>query len=390
MSELNPGQNHDLEDIVPYNDEEAVQALRKVAQHPAVYAISKYLFPNEPIGFLAGLMRNLHSIDEFQTVVMRKAVDWVLNSTTHCFSYDGINNLKNEKGRFLLLSNHRDIILDPAITQYVLNKNGIPMTEICVGSNLLSNKTIEYLLRSNRMIKVIRGISARELYLSSQILSSYIRESITTGRASVWLAQRQGRTKDGFDTTEQGLLKMLDMSGTGSFADNFKELNIVPLSISYEYEPCDIRKARELLISRSRKYVKGKREDLHSIIIGIRQQKGNVHLNIGAPLTDEEIDIAAALSDTKNDRYQSIRQTVSNRVIQGYKLWMTNYIAYDMVNNTTKYSDHYQKENVERFEGYMVHKMEKVESSLNRSDLREIFLRIYSNPVKAKEDLGLL
>ena len=382
-------QNQDLEDIIPYNDEEAVQALSKVAEHPAVSAISKYLFPNEPAGFLAGLLRNMHSIDEFQTVVMSNAIDWVLNTTTHCFSYDGINNLRAENGRFLLMSNHRDIILDPAITQYVLLRNGIPMTEICVGSNLLSSKTLEYLLRSNRMIKVIRGISARETYLSSQILSHYIRESITTGRSSVWLAQRQGRTKNGLDTTEQGLLKMLDMSGTKSFSENFMELHIVPLSISYEYEPCDIRKARELLISRSHPYVKGKREDLHSIIIGIRQQKGNVHLNIGTPLTREEIE-AAEQAEVKNDRYQAIRHAVDKRVIQGYKLWMPNFIAYDMVNGTTKYSDRYQKENVERFQAYMAHKMEKVESSLDRSDLREIFLRIYSNPVTAKEDLGFI
>ena len=382
-------QNQDLEDIIPYNDEEAVQALSKVADHPAVSAISKYLFPNEPAGFLAGLLKKVRSIDEFQTVVMSSALDWVLNTTTHCFSYDGIANLKAENGRFLLLSNHRDIILDPAITQYVLLRNGIPMTEICVGSNLLSSKTLEYLLRSNRMIKVIRGISARETYLSSQILSHYIRESITTGRSSVWLAQRQGRTKNGLDTTEQGLLKMLDMSGTKSFSENFMDLHIVPLSISYEYEPCDIRKARELLISRSHPYVKGKREDLHSIIIGIRQQKGNVHLNIGTPLTREEIE-AAEQAEVKNDRYQAIRHAVDKRVIQGYKLWMPNFIAYDMVNGTTKYSDRYQKENVERFKAYMAHKMEKVESSLDRSDLREIFLRIYSNPVTAKEDLGFI
>ncbi len=380
-------QNQDLEDIIPYNDEEAVQALRKVAQHPAVSAISKYLFPNEPSGFLAGLLGNMHSIDEFQSVVMSTAIDWVLNTTTHCFSYDGIANLRDTDRRFLLLSNHRDIILDPAITQYVLNKNGLPMTEICVGSNLLSSKTLEYLLRSNRMIKVIRGISARETYLSSQILSHYIRESITTGRSSVWLAQRQGRTKNGFDTTEQGLLKMLDMSGTHSFAENFIELGIVPLSISYEYEPCDIRKARELLISRSRPYVKGKREDLHSIIIGIRQQKGNVHLSIGSPLSAEEIE-AAERAEVKNDRYQAIRHAVDRHIIEGYRLWMTNFIAYDMVNGTTKYADRYQKESVDRFKAYMAHKMEKVESSLDRSDLREIFLRIYSNPVTAKEELG--
>lgn len=371
-------------DICPYNDDEAAQALAKVANHPMVLVISKYFFPTEPHTFLRDFMKQISSIDEFQQTVMSKAVEWDIYNTIHNFSYDGINNLRSVEGKFLLMSNHRDIILDPAITQYVLQKNGFPMTEICVGDNLLSSKTVEYLLRSNRMIKVIRGISARELYLSSQKLSKYIRQTITSGKNSVWIAQRQGRTKNGYDSTEQGLLKMFDMSGEKGFKENFKELNIVPLSISYEYEPCDIRKARELLISRERPYVKKRNEDLHSIIVGIRQQKGDVHLNIGTPLSDEEIEKASHCD--KNDRYQWIRQAVDRRVVEGYKLWKTNYLCYDLVNHTTKYSDMYSVSDVERFEHYMEHKLDKVEDSLNRDDLKEIFLRIYSNPVQAKED----
>jgi hypothetical protein len=182
------------------------------------------------------------------------------------------------------------------------------MTEIAVGDNLITNEAIEYLIRSNRMIKVVRGISARELYLSSQLLSKYIRLNITEQRSSIWLAQRQGRTKNGYDVTEQGLLKMLDMSGTGDFQSNFEALNIIPMSISYEYEPCDILKARETVISRKQKYVKAEGEDFNSIMVGIMQQKGNVHLNIGKPLTSEEI--AAAAKCDKNDRYQLIRHAV--------------------------------------------------------------------------------
>ena len=227
MEEFDP---KEFESISPYSDAEAVEALGKVADHPAVPAISQYLFPKEDPTFLRTALKSIHSIDEFQQLIMSKAILWDIQTTAHNFSYDGINYLKEMDGKFLILSNHRDIILDPAITQYVLNQNGLPMTEIAVGDNLLSSKTIEYLLRSNRMIKVIRGISARELYLSSNLLSRYIRQTITSGKHSIWLAQRQGRTKDGIDTTEQGLLKMLDMSGTKSFEENFEELNIVPLT----------------------------------------------------------------------------------------------------------------------------------------------------------------
>ena len=233
------------------------------------------------------------------------------------------------------------------------------------------------------MIKVVRGISARELYLSSQLLSRYIRQNITEQRSSIWLAQRQGRTKNGYDVTEQGLLKMLDMSGKGDFQQNFEELNIIPMSISYEIEPCDILKARELVISRKHKYVKAEGEDLNSIMVGIMSQKGNIHLNIGKPLTSEEI-AAAALCD-KNDRYQMIRHAVDLRVIEGYKLWKNNYIAYDIANHSFRYSDMYDRADAEKFVAYMEHQLDTVEPEINREDLRRIFLDIYANPVVTKE-----
>lgn len=376
---------NEFTDISPYTDAEAVEALGKLADHPAVVEVSRAIFPDKEPEFLRKILKSVKSIDEFQVLVMNKAVEWVLSTTAHNFSYDGIGNLKKINGKFLAMSNHRDIILDPAITQVVLYRNAIPMTEIAVGSNLLTNKYIEYLIRSNRMIKVIRGINARQLYLSSQVLSKYIRECITSGRSSIWIAQREGRAKDGIDTTEQGLLKMLDMSGTADFTTNFEELNIVPLSISYEYEPCDILKARERLISRTQKYVKGSREDLISIMTGIEQQKGNIHLNIGSPLTHDEIEAASCCN--KNDRYQAIRHAVDVRIIEGYKLWKTNYIGYDMVNHTFKYRDKYTPEDVAQFTEYVEHQLDKVEKSLCRADLRDIFLRIYANPVVSLENL---
>ncbi len=372
----------EFESISPYTDEEAVVALGKLADHPLLAEFSRKFFPEFEPDFLRALLKNIRSIDEFQVLVMSKFVEWVLEKTAHNFSYDGISNIDPQK-RFLALSNHRDIILDPAITQLVLFRNGIPMTEIAVGDNLVSSQTIEYLLRSNRMIKVVRGISARELYLSSQLLSRYIRLNITEQRSSIWLAQRQGRTKNGYDITEQGLLKMLDMSGSGDFQKSFEELNIIPMSISYEYEPCDILKARELVISRKHKYVKAEGEDLNSIIVGIQQPKGNVHLNIGKSLSAEEI--AEAARCDKNDRYQQIRHAVDKRVIEGYKLWKNNYVAYDLVNQSYKYSHMYDPADLEQFVAYMQKQLDTVEPEINREDLRRIFLDIYANPVVTKE-----
>ena len=372
----------EFSNISPYTDAEAAEALSKLADYPVVMTASQYFFPDQSPDYLKNILKQIQTIDEFQILVMSKFVRWVIEHTAHNFSYDGIANIDPEK-KFLALSNHRDIILDPAITQLILYNNGIPMTEIAVGDNLITNKTIEYLIRSNRMIKVVRGISARELYLSSQLLSKYIRLNITEQRSSIWLAQRQGRTKNGYDVTEQGLLKMLDMSGTADFQKNFEELNIIPMSISYEYEPCDILKARELVISRKHKYVKAEGEDLNSILVGIQQPKGNVHLNIGTPLTSEEI-AEAALCD-KNDRYQLIRHAVDKRVIEGYRLWKNNYVAYDLTNQSYKYSHLYETADVERFVEYMQAQLDTVEKEINRADLRRIFLDIYANPVVTKE-----
>ena len=374
----------EFESISPYTDEEASEALAKLAEYPVVGIASQHFFPEESPDFLQNILKQIKTVDQFQEVVMSKFVRWVLDHTAHNFSYDGISNIDPDK-KFLAMSNHRDIILDPAITQLILLTNGIPMTEIAVGDNLITSKEIEYLIRSNRMIKVIRGVSARELYRSSQMLSKYIRLNITNQRRSIWLAQHQGRTKNGYDITEQGLLKMLDMSGDKDFQQNFEELNIIPMSISYEIEPCDILKAREIVISKTQKYVKAKGEDLNSIMVGIMQQKGNIHLNIGKPLTSEEI-AAAALCD-KNDRYQLIRHAVDVRVIQGYKLWGNNYIAYDILNDTDKYSGNYTQEDKDKFVAYMEHQLGTVEPELDRAELREVFLGIYANPVVAKETM---
>ena len=372
----------EFEGISPYTDAEAAEALSILAEYPQLTKFSQQFFPNEEPDFMKKVFKSIKTIDDFQVLVIQKIVRWIIENTARNFSYDGINNIDPSK-KFLALSNHRDIILDPAITQIILHANGLPMTEIAVGDNLISNKAIEHLLRSNRMIKVIRGVSARELYLSSQLLSKYIRLNITEQRSSIWLAQRQGRTKNGYDITEQGLLKMLDMSGKADFQTNFEELNITPMSISYEYEPCDILKARELVISRKRKYVKAEGEDYNSIMTGIMQPKGNIHMNIGKPLTSDEI--AAAALCYKNDRYQLIRHAVDVRVIEGYQLWKNNYIAYDIANQGFRYSHLYDQADVEAFVDYMQHKLDTVEPEINREDLRRIFLDIYANPVFTKE-----
>ena len=372
----------EFKSISPYTDAEAAEALSKVAEIPLISKISQMMFPSESPDFLKNTLKQIQTVEQFQVLVMQRFVRWVLENTASNFTYDGVENINKDR-KFLTLSNHRDIILDPAITQLVLHLNGIPMTEIAVGDNLISNEAVEWLIRSNRMIKVTRGVSARELYLSSQLLSRYIRLNITEQMSSIWLAQRQGRTKDGYDTTEQGLLKMLDMSGGEDFQKNFEELNIIPMSISYEYEPCDILKAREIVISRTQKYVKAEGEDNNSIVTGVMQFKGDIHLHVCTPLSSEEIAEAAACD--KNERYQVIRRAINRRIIDGYKLFKNNYVAYDMVHGAAKYADKYEQADVEKFAAYMEKQLAKVEPEVDRAELKEVFLNIYANPVLTKE-----
>ena len=379
--------NTDFGDIRPYTDDEAVAAMGRISRHPMMPVISKYLFSDLPAATLSRMLRGIGSIDQFQDEVMIGVIDAILAKTSTGFTCSGTENLQGVKGRFLAVSNHRDIVLDPALIQHVMHACGLPYTEICVGSNLITSQLIEDLMRSNRMIKVIRGIGARELYLSSRRLSQYIRESIVSGRASIWIAQREGRTKNGLDTTEQGLLKMFDMSGEGSFEENFQELHIVPMSISYEYESCDSRKAREVLLRRSGPYIKKPKEDLHSILTGIRQQKGRIHLEIGEPLTAAEISAAAKCE--KNDRYQAIRHALDRRIIAGYRLWKTNYMGHDLLYGKREFLDAgmYDETDLRDFEKYIAHKLGKLERRLDQAELRKIFLGIYAGPVDAKRTL---
>lgn len=380
----------EFESIRPYSDEEAVEALARVSRNPMLPIISKYLFPKQHAGFLARQISSTRDIEEFQKKVMFDVVESIIARTSEGFTWSGTENLQKLKGRkFLAISNHRDIVLDPALTQYAFNAEGLPSSQICVGDNLLKNRLIEDLMRSNRMIKVLRGLEPREFYSSSKILSKYIRNTITSDEASVWIAQREGRTKDGLDSSEQGLMKMFDMSGDKSFEENFEELNILPMSISYEYESCDAKKTREILIKKNTgKYTKKPKEDTHSILTGIRQRKGHIHLTIGNPLSVEELSAAATCGKSANDHYQALCKILDNRIISGYRLWKTNYMGYDLAHGTKEFLGvKYLPEDLAAFVEYTEHKLGKLERRLDTLELHKIFWDIYGNPVVSKKKL---
>ena len=363
-------------DIRPYDDHESVIALARIADHPVLSKISAFLFPGKDPAELRNLVSSVRTVFEFQSRVMLMAIKKILDDTSSQLSFTGLDLLdKNE--RYLFISNHRDIMLDSAIMQTILFETGMSTSEMAVGDNLITDPLLQDIARVNKMIKVVRNTNPREMYASSILLSEYIRKTVKNQESSVWIAQRNGRTKDGIDVTEQGLLKMLDMSGGGDFANDFRELSIVPVSVSYEYEPCDILKARELYISKRQKYVKSEGEDLNSILTGIMQFKGGIHYNFCDVISAEEIESCANMG--KNERFKALGEVMDLKINSTFHLWPNNFIAYDLLHNTDQFSNRYTLSEREKFEKYVSYKTSDFEGNID--EIKEIFLSIYANPV---------
>ncbi len=365
-----------FDDIRPYNDTEVHPALERIVANPLFSNVAQYIFPGQDEDVFRQLLLSCHTKEDFQVKVMSQIVSRILAGTAKEVTFTGLEHFEGGK-RHLIVSNHRDIVLDSAIIQLILYKHNVDTTEIAVGDNLITSSFIEDITRSNKMIKVIRSSNPREVYTTSKILSEYIRHNVANQISSVWIAQRNGRTKDGIDVTEQGLLKMFDMSGSGDFVKDFTELSIMPTSISYEYEPCDIFKAMEMYIGRRQKYVKAEGEDLKSILTGIMQFKGNIHISFNDPLTADEINSAAGLD--KNERFKALGLAMDRKIISEYKLWKNNYIAYDILNSANEYASMYSVEEKEAFRTYMENKL--VDMDADKAELEHILLSIYANPV---------
>lgn len=320
-------------DIRPYTDAEAARELPLLAESAMVVKAGRFFFADKPDDYLPSLIRNCHSVDEFQTNVIAAVLERDLELTHTKFSYSGLENLRRSDGtpgQFVFLSTHRDIVLDPAFLELALHNNGLPESEIAAGDNLLASHEIEVAMRANRMVTVVRSDNPRVVYESSKRLSSYIRYRVAGGHRSVWISHRGGRTKDGCDRTEQGLLKMLDMSGKGSFLENFLELNIMPVTISYEYETCGALKALETLTKeRQGFYKKQPGEDVNSMLQGFMQPKGHIHVDFCKPLTREEL--LQADSAQRNDKFRILANILDQKLKDSFHLWPTNYAAADLV-----------------------------------------------------------
>ncbi len=357
-----------FDDIRPFYDTEVPAALQRIGALDVLPQIIKFIYPQSDIKSEIAKLLSIKTVDELQVTFMNDAIKRIIESTTTGFTFSGFNRLRRN-GNYLFLSNHRDITLDAFLLQHLLLEEKGRTSYIVFGENLLAMPAAGDLFRCNKMIGMKRGGSPRAFYDSLHHLSEYIHHLISEEHQSVWIAQKNGRAKDGIDTTAPAIIKMLTLGSEKKPEQALADLHIVPMSISYEWDPCDLMKVNELYLSRSGKYQKAPDEDLSSVVTGIVGNKGHVHLNIGTPITPAELIPA---DGTHIDVH--VAQLLENRIQQGYRLHPSNFAAYDMLHKTNTYRRRYRIETVRKLQQRL--------GRLPDNDHRTLLLEIYANPVR--------
>ncbi len=354
--------------------------MRRIAESEHLLAIAAFVFPGRSADQVRGLLRSITTTEEFQAGVMVHFNDQVICRSIRNFTCSGLERL-DPKENCLFVSNHRDIVLDSSLLQQQLLRNSFRTTEITFGNNLMSSQLIVDIGRSNKMFKVTRDGNPRDLYNATMLLSEYIRHTITRKGESVWIAQRGGRTKDGNDATDTGIVKMLCMSGESDPVAALCPLGIVPVAVSYQWEPCELFKVRELLVSQSVNiYTKAPGEDQASVLAGIIEFKGDVHVSVCPPVTCDELRAISAPGISQGEFHKRVSRLIDSRIHAGYRLFDTNYAAHDLRAGSDRwgaagyYSSECREALTERMEGI-------VSATGGGTRAREIVLGIYANPV---------
>ena len=365
--------------IRPFYDTEINDGIRSSIHHPMMKALMNFTFPETPDEIWKEQLLKTHSIRDFQCNFIYQSVQKVLEKSSDGLSTSGFEKLEKNTS-YLFISNHRDIILDTSLLNAALFEHGLVMTASAIGDNLVKKSFLLTLSKLNRNFLVQRGLPPRELLQSSKLMSEYIGQLLLRENRSVWIAQREGRTKDGNDATHTGVLKMLAM---GSDEENlmhyFKKLKVVPVSISYEYDPTDALKMPQLMAEANNEiYIKEKNEDFMTLLSGIMGQKKRIHIHIGDVL-NTELDQIALENDNNNKQIQALAQAIDDSILTTYKLWPTNYIAYDIINKTNTYESFYTENEKKLFEKRLDIKIDQT----NPIAL-EGFLNMYANPVVNK------
>ena len=384
----------EFDEIRPYEPEEMKQAFNDLLNDRQFQLILKGFVPWLPKSLRNGLLKlaftGVKTPLDFQLRFMKPIVWYIIRKHTDGCSFDdqdlkGVDPQKT--GRYTFVSNHRDIVLDSAFLDVMLVANGYPTTvEIGIGDNLLIYPWIKRLVRMNKAFTVRRGLSPKEMLRSSQLMSRYIHYAVTQKQENIWIAQREGRAKDSNDRTQDSVLKMLAMGAPDELknpADRLRGLNIVPLTISYEFDPCDYLKAQELQEKRDIPgFKKSRQDDLDNMKTGIFGYKGRVKYHCAAPV-NTWIDELAELP--KTEFFTALAQRMDQNIHRGYQLFPCNYIALDELEGSTAHAAHYTAEDKTRFETYLAGQLAKI-SIPNKDEafLRESMLNMYANPVRNK------
>jgi 1-acyl-sn-glycerol-3-phosphate acyltransferase len=365
--------------IRPFYDTEVNEAIHTAVNHPMMKALMGFTFPDVDEEVWKNQLLKTHSIRDFQCNFIYQAVQKVLKKSSEGLTTSGFEKL-HPNTSYLFISNHRDIILDTSLLNVALFDHGLVMTASAIGDNLVQKSFLKTLSKLNRNFLVQRGLSPRELLESSKLMSEYIGQLLLRENRSVWIAQREGRTKDGNDATHSGVLKMLGMgSDEKRLMDYFKKLKIVPVSISYEYDPTDALKMPQLIAeAKNEIYIKEKNEDFVTLLSGIIGQKKRIHIHIG-DILDKELDAISTEFDNNNKQIQALAQAIDDSILQSYMLWPTNYIAYDLLYKTDQYAAFYTENEKSLFERRLEMKIDE-----DNPQMVESFLAMYANPVVNK------
>ncbi|MGO4818420.1 1-acyl-sn-glycerol-3-phosphate acyltransferase [Flavobacterium sp. W22_SRS_FP1] len=365
--------------IRPFFDAEINDAILKVINHPMMKALMNFTFPQVEDSVWKEQLRKTQSIRDFQCNFIYHSMRKIIEKSSDGLTTSGFEKL--EKGKsYLFVSNHRDILLDTTLLNTALFEHGLVMTASAIGDNLVKKDFLNVLAKMNRNFLVRRGLTPREMLESSRTLSEYIRHLLLEESRSVWIAQREGRTKDGNDATNPGVLKMVGMASDGmDLMDYFKNIKVVPVSLSYEYDPTDVLKIPQLLAEANNEiYIKEKNEDFMTLLSGVMGQKKRIHMHIGDVL-NTEIDKIKEEFDKPNKQILALAQVIDDSILSNYKLWPTNYIAYDILNNRAVYSHLYTEEEKSLFE----RRLEMRIDAENPIALQGL-LSMYANPVVNK------
>ncbi len=370
--------NSEYDSIRPYEGKEIQEAVERVRTSEGFLQVFSQLSNVEP-AVLNSLLTGIETRYDFHKKVWGPIVDFILKRSSDGITHSGLNELDKTQS-YTYVSNHRDIILDCAILNYLLQSNGHKICRTAVGDNLLVNQWVEDMMKLASSFIIERSVSVREMLTSSMLRSKYMRETIAEGEDSIWIAEREGRTKNGDDRCQPALLKMLDMSGSKDFVESFSAMNLVVVSISYEWEPCDALKIQENYLKLHATYQKTKDLDMLAMVTGMQAPKGRIHYSF-TPITKEELEKIGEIQN-KGERINALAQLYDTKQHETFQLWPNNYIAYDILNGCNKYSANYSAQEKEAFIGNMEYKLSKFEG--DKEELRTMFLEIYANPVKNK------